>query len=103
LTSFKLSDQSSRDRRWYLGKIGRAKQSSCSVVQGNEIVAWSHVFEKEGQGGWFWRAFRVTSFMLVGFVVLLVISAAGGKEIFLAEEICAGVSMLRCVVELDVH
>ena len=49
------------------------------------------------------RAFRVTSHILVGFVAASVISAGGGGEIFWVAEVCAGVSMLHCVVEVDVR
>jgi hypothetical protein len=78
LTSSKLSDQSCGDRGWYLGKIGRAKQSSCSVVQRNEFIAWGHGFEK-GQGVWFQEESIQGDLMhFGGLLVASVISAVGG-------------------------
>ena len=95
--------QSSRNGWWYLGKIVRKKQSSYLVVHGDEIVAGAMVSRKARGIRSMRRAFKVTVHTSVGLVVASVISADGGWETFWAAKVCAGVSMLRCVVELDVR
>jgi hypothetical protein len=85
------------------GRLDEESKAAAWLFRETKSLPGATVSRKAREVGSIKRAFKVTSHTLVGFVAASVISARGGGEIFWAAEVWAGVSMLRCVVELDVR
>jgi hypothetical protein len=85
------------------GRLDEESKAAAWLFRETKSLLGATVSRKARGVGSIRRAFKVTAHTSVELVVASVISAVGGGEIFWAAGVCSGVSMLRCMVELDVR